>query len=386
MAYQRVNWVNEEVGKTTPINAENLNKMDSAIGDLDTKVTQQEAAIHGKADKTDVDAKVFVAEYNVTTAQEIIAHIDSAKEPFAPMLIKRGNDYYTVITAQKQSDDKVIIRSFATLSGNYYVFMYTVTNGTWASSSYGFQQLLVSGTNIKTVNGESVLGRGDIIIDSYDDTALVNRVQATETALAGKADASSIPSKTSDLTNDSDYQTGADVTTAISGKADKTELPENVSDLPNDAGYVTSSYVDQKVQGEVSGLAHITSVVLGAGDDLPATGSANTWYLKPSGTTYEIWAYYGGGWVSLGLANAVDLTGYLKQSDYIVDNALSMTSNHPVENQAVTDAIRKIGNAEETTYAFGWDMDKKAITIRDTTTDITQSLILTGVAMLSDLS
>lgn len=197
MAYQRVNWVNEEVGKTTPINAENLNKMDSAIGDLDTKVTQQEAAIHGKADKTDVDAKVFIAEYNVTTAQEIIAHIDVAKEPFAPMLIKRGNDYYTVITAQKQSDDKVIIRSFATLSGNYYVFMYTVTNGTWASSSYGFQQLLESGTNIKTINNQSLMGSGNLDVSggtSYDDTELRGRIGNVETALDGHTVAENVPS------------------------------------------------------------------------------------------------------------------------------------------------------------------------------------------------
>ena len=110
------------------------------------------------------DAKAFIAEYNVTTAQEIIAYIDSANEPFPPIVIKRGNDYYTCITAQKQADNKVIIRSFATLSGNYYVFTYTITNGTWASASNGFQPLLESGTNIKTINGQPVLGSGNLIL------------------------------------------------------------------------------------------------------------------------------------------------------------------------------------------------------------------------------
>lgn len=162
--YVKRTWENEP-STETPINAENLNHIEDGIDALDTKVDAQETAIQGKADKTDVDAKVFIAEYNVTTAQEIIAHIDASKEPFAPMLIKRGNDYYTVITAQKQSDDKVIIRSFATLSGNYYVFMYTVTNGTWASNSHGFQKLLESGTSIKTVNGESLLGSGNVEIE-----------------------------------------------------------------------------------------------------------------------------------------------------------------------------------------------------------------------------
>ena len=86
------------------------------------------------------DTKAFIAEYNVTTAQEINAFIDSANEPFPPMVIKRGNDYYTCITAQKQADNKVIIRSFATLSGDYYVFMYTITDGSWASLNYPFQK------------------------------------------------------------------------------------------------------------------------------------------------------------------------------------------------------------------------------------------------------
>lgn len=112
----------------------------------------------------DVDAKAFIATYNVTTAQEIIAYINAAKEPFAPLLVKRGNDYYTVTTAQKQAENKVIIRTFATLSGEYYMFTYTITNGTWANANHGFQKLLVSGADIKTINGESLLGSGDIVI------------------------------------------------------------------------------------------------------------------------------------------------------------------------------------------------------------------------------
>ncbi|MBR0090221.1 MAG: collagen-like protein [Lachnospiraceae bacterium] len=110
------------------------------------------------------DVKAFVAEYNVTTAQEIIAYIDSTNEPFPPILIKRGSDYYTAITAQKQADNKVILRSFATLSGDYYIFMYTITDGLWAASNYPFQKKLESGTNIKTINGQSVIGSGNLIL------------------------------------------------------------------------------------------------------------------------------------------------------------------------------------------------------------------------------
>lgn len=115
----------------------------------------------------DVNAKVFVAEYNVTTAQQINAFLDRA-DPKACVVVKRGNDYYTVITTAKQEDNKVIIRTFATLSGNFYIFTYTITNGTWANSNYGVQKILESGTTIKTVNGQSLLGAGDI--STNDDT------------------------------------------------------------------------------------------------------------------------------------------------------------------------------------------------------------------------
>lgn len=111
-----------------------------------------------------VDARVFVATYNVTPAQEIIAYLDSANEPFAPVIVKRGNDYYTAALATKSGDDGVIVRVLGSGSGDYIVFNYTVRGNAWSNSSYTFQKKLVSGTDIKTINGESLLGSGDIAI------------------------------------------------------------------------------------------------------------------------------------------------------------------------------------------------------------------------------
>jgi len=63
-------------------------------------------------------------------------------------------------------------------------------------------------------------------------------------------DKPSIPTKTSDLTNDSGFITSAALTSyvtttmlddALDDYALKTDLPENVSDLNNDAGYITNS-------------------------------------------------------------------------------------------------------------------------------------------------
>lgn len=181
MGLSQNSYTNEEKAKLAALE----NYDDTA---LSARVTANETAIA----EILADENVFIAEYGVTTAQEIIAYLDSANEPFAPILIKRGGQYYTVTTAAKQNDTSVIIRSFATLSGDYYMFTYTVTNGSWASSSHGFQKILESGTNIKTVNGESLLGSGNIEIqgggtitidDALDDTS-ANPVQNQVIALA----------------------------------------------------------------------------------------------------------------------------------------------------------------------------------------------------------
>lgn len=123
-----------------------------------------------KGDKGDPgaagDAKAFVATYNVTSAADIIAYLDSANEPFAPILVKRGSDYYTAALATRSGTDGVIVRVMGSGSGDYIIFNYTVRGTIWSSASYTFQKKLVSGTDIKTINGESLLGSGNIAVQT----------------------------------------------------------------------------------------------------------------------------------------------------------------------------------------------------------------------------
>lgn len=103
---------------------------------------------------------------------------------------------------------------------------------TWNSK----QEALVSGTNIKTINNESILGSGNITIQGGGDTTDV-KINGTSITSSGVADIKtygtynassnkiatmndlpSVPTKVSDLTNDSGYITGissSDVTTAL---------------------------------------------------------------------------------------------------------------------------------------------------------------------------
>jgi hypothetical protein len=82
-------------------------------------------------------------------------------------------------------------------------------------------------SGVKSVNGKT----GTVTITAQELGALTSHQD-----ISGKADKSEIPTKTSDLTNDSGFLTSHQ---DISGKADKSEIPTKVSDLTNDAGYLT---------------------------------------------------------------------------------------------------------------------------------------------------
>ena len=55
--YTRVNWENKP-SKKTKINASNLNKMDKALDDLDSRVVDQERKISEKVDGTQLVTEV----------------------------------------------------------------------------------------------------------------------------------------------------------------------------------------------------------------------------------------------------------------------------------------------------------------------------------------
>ena len=78
------------------------------------------------------------------------------------------------------------------------------------------QDLLTSGTNIKTINNESLLGSGNISIQGGSGASVWGSITGTlsnqtdlNIALNSKADVNSIPTKTSDLTNDSGFITSS---------------------------------------------------------------------------------------------------------------------------------------------------------------------------------
>ena len=163
-----------------------------------------------------------------------------------------------------------------------------------AQAIQGKQDKLVSGTNIKTINNQSILGSGNISIEGggtvtvdselsltsenpVQNKVITTRVNSLETSLASKANASDIPTKVSQLENDSQYQTKSNLDTALANyattsevnskntlqdeaiqnnadaiatinqtlesKADTSAIPTKVSQLENDSDFVTSTDV-----------------------------------------------------------------------------------------------------------------------------------------------
>jgi len=154
--------------------------------------------------------------------------------------------------------------------------------------------------------------------DLTNDSDFQNGTQvstAISTAIAGKADKSELPTKTSDLTNDSDFQTGTEVSTAIStaiaNKADKSTTL---------AGYgITNAYTKTEVDSKVASVFHYKGSVQTYAD-LPSTGQevGDVWNVVTADATHGIKAGDNVAWTGSGwdvLAGEIDLSAYATKAE-----------------------------------------------------------------------
>lgn len=243
---------------------------------LQGEVDALDALIVALAQTVAKKGEAFVAEYNVTTAQEIIEFINGNHEPCAPMVVKRGTDYYTVITATKVEDNRAIIRTFATLSGVFYIFTYDITNKSWANNNYGVQKVLVSGTDIKTVNGQSLLGSGNIDVGGGGSTSW-----------------DSITGKPTDLVQDAAYvHTDNNFTNADKAKVDNAA---STSDLNAKQDTLVSGTNIKTVGGQSllgSGDIFVPDTNYEVCDNDVGGNVAKVGEITVDGTTYGLYQFY----------------------------------------------------------------------------------------------
>ena len=201
------------------------------------------------------------------------------------------------------------------------------------------QDTLVSGTNIKTINGNSLLGSGNIEIQGGSTIAVDDSLSTTSTnpvqnrviteALNGKASQSDIPTKVSELTNDSDFQTASQVAEAISG----INVPTKVSQLDNDSDFQTGTQVSNSIATATSGLA-TKDELNGKQDrgDYATTAQLNGKQdTLVSGTNIKT-------------VNGESLLGEgnILIKSVNVDSALSTNSENPVQNKVITNKVNTI--------------------------------------------
>ena len=192
------------------------------------------------------------------------------------------------------------------------------------SSLASKQDKLVSGVSIKTINDQSLLGSGNISIESGTSITVDSALSTTSenpvqnkvitNTLQTKANASDIPTKVSQLENDSKFATQTAVATGLATKADKdslTSLEGSVSTLETTVRNQDKSIIAnaQAIQGKQDKLVSGTNIK-----------TINNQSLLGSGNI----SIEGGG------------------SAVVVDNALSDTSENPVQNKVITARVTSI--------------------------------------------
>ena len=191
------------------------------------------------------------------------------------------------------------------------------------SSLASKQDKLVSGTNIKTINNQSILGSGNISIESGTSITVDSALSTTSenpvqnkvitNTLQTKANASDIPTKVSQLENDSKFVTQEAVVQGLATKADKdslTSLESDITNLQTTVGNQDKSITAnaQAIQGKQDKLVSGTNIK-----------TINNQSILGSGNI----SIEGGGTIT-------------------VDDALSDTSENPVQNKVITTRITSI--------------------------------------------
>lgn len=201
------------------------------------------------------------------------------------------------------------------------------------------QNELVSGTNIKTINNNSLLGSGDITInplyESGEGIDITNNVISnTITSYEDLTDLPSIPTSTSELLNDSDYVSSSELSdVAFSGSytelSDTPTIPDSTSELINDSGFITNLvndltnyYTKTEVNSLISTIPEFSIEVVAS---LPTQDISETtiYLVQQVGTTgniYNEYIYVNQNWELIGSTD-VDLSNYYNKTE--VDNLLS---------------------------------------------------------------
>lgn len=147
------------------------------------------------------------------TKEELAAKADTTSVPTKTSDLTNDSDFITIADVEAK---------YYVTTDNFRTVVQEVKE-----QLEGKQDTLTSGTNIKTINGKSLLGEGDITITEGGSIDLSDYYtqEQVDTLLGDKANTTAVPTKLSQLTNDANYTTMS----AVEAK-----------------GYITSTDLDAK--------------------------------------------------------------------------------------------------------------------------------------------
>ena len=198
------------------------------------------------------------------------------------------------------------------------------------------QDKLTQGDNI-TIDENNVISAVDTI---YDDTQIRQDITDLQNSKVDKIEGKGLSTndytteeknKLASLENYDDTEVRTDISNLKTNKADKSEIPTKVSQLQNDSGFITNAVNDlinyylkseTYTKSEVNDLiSAISTLDLKVVETLPTQDiSTTTIYLVPkssAGTNdaYDEYIYVSNNWEFIG-STQVDLTDYVKNTDY----------------------------------------------------------------------
>lgn len=202
------------------------------------------------------------------------------------------------------------------------------------------QNLLVSGSNIKTINGNSLLGSGNINIGGANYTAgyginidSENVIDNTITSYNDLTDLPTIPTATSELTNDSNFVTSNDLSqVAFDGSytslSNLPDIPVDTSDLNNDSGFITKDVNDLTYYTLTSNLS--TVATSGNYSDLSGTPTIptvndGTLTIQKNGTTIDTFTANSSSNKTINITTPTNTSDLNNDSGYITLSNLGWT-------------------------------------------------------------
>lgn len=312
-------WVSEQGYLTT---ADTQNFVTS--GDVKTQIegynyinsgdaqTQIENSISGKVDTSALTEYYTSAETNTAISNATSAFTTSAD-------VKTQIEAYNYVNSgdvQSQINDSISGKVDTSAMTAYWTSAETESAITSATS--GLQETLVSGTNIKTINNESILGSGNIVISGGSGSAnIIELTQAeydaltayTQDAMYVITDAQEINMDNYATTGDiqtalNSYYTSAETDTAISnavsGKTDKVSVAASSSGYKfptwNDQGCITG-YTQQVYNRNFAVNGVLKTMVQATNSDLPAiyaptSAGSEGQPLLSNGSGAPVWGSY----------------------------------------------------------------------------------------------